>query len=90
MKIELLIADPSGTKLYYPAVKEGIEWTTNRKNTPGKLTFQVLKDEALDFSEGSAVQLRVDGDKIFFGLYSSSRGTGRKSLRLLLMTNYGI
>ena len=67
MKIELLIADPSDTKLYYPAVKEGIEWTTNRKNTPGKLTFQVLKDEALDFSEGSAVQLRVDGDKIFFG-----------------------
>ena len=82
MKSELLIADPSGTKLYYPAVKEGIEWTTNRKNTPGKLTFQVLKDEALDFSEGSAVQLRVDGDKIFFGfVFKQQREIGRASCR---------
>lgn len=67
MSIELLIGNESGTKAYLPAVEEGIEWTTERKSTPGKLTFKVLKDDVLDFSEGSAVRLKADGDEIFFG-----------------------
>lgn len=67
MSVELLVGDESGTKVYQPAVQEGIEWSTERKNTPGKLVFKVLKDDILDFSEGSAVRLKVDGDVIFFG-----------------------
>ncbi len=67
MDVELLISDPAGTKSYIPAVEEGIEWTTKRKDTPGKLTFNVLKDSALDFSEGSAVQLKENGVGLFFG-----------------------
>ena len=51
MSVELLIGNELGTKAYLPAVKEGIEWTTERKNTPGKLSFEVLKDDALNFSE---------------------------------------
>ena len=51
MSVELLIGNELGTKACLPAVKEGIEWTTERKNTPGKLSFEVLKDDALDFSE---------------------------------------
>lgn len=67
MSLELLIRDESGTKVYLPAVEEGIEWTTERKGTPGKLTFKVLPDDVLDFSEGSLVTLR-DGDyNIFCG-----------------------
>ena len=49
MSVELLIGNELGTKAYLPAVKEGIEWTTERKNTPGKLSFEVLKDDALNF-----------------------------------------
>ena len=49
MSVELLIGNELGTKAYLPAVKEGIEWTTERKNTPGKLSFEVLKDDVLDF-----------------------------------------
>lgn len=67
MSAELWVGDPTGTQMYAPAVEEGIEWTTERKNTPGKLTFKVLKDDLLTFSEGSVVQLRDNGDKIFFG-----------------------
>ena len=48
-------------------MEEGIEWTTERKNTPGKLTFKVLKDDVLDFSEGSAVRMKENGDEVFFG-----------------------
>lgn len=67
MDLELMIVDESGTKVYFPAVEEGMEWTTQRRGAAGKLTFKVLQDEALDFSEGSAVRLKADGEGIFFG-----------------------
>lgn len=67
MNVELLIGNETGSKVYQPAVEEGIEWSTERKDTPGKLTFKVLKDDVLDFSEGSPVRMRVDGDNVFFG-----------------------
>ncbi len=67
MSVELLIGNELGTKAYLPAVEEGIEWTTERKDTPGKLTFQIWKDDVLDFSEGSAVRLKHNGDEVFFG-----------------------
>ena len=64
---ELLIGNEKGTKLYRPAVEEGIEWSTERRGTPGKLTFKVLEDKKLKFSEGSPVRFTVNGKKIFFG-----------------------
>lgn len=67
MGIELLIGNETGTRAYLPAVKEEIVWTTERKGVPGKLTFSVLADDVLDFSEGSAVRLKENDDKIFFG-----------------------
>lgn len=65
--VELLVGNEAGTKVYQPAVEENIEWSTERSGTPGKLTFKVLKDAALDFSEGSPVRMKVDGDNVFFG-----------------------
>lgn len=67
MNVELLIGNESGTKVYQPAVQDGIEWSTERKDTPGKLVFAVLKDDVLEFSEGSPVRMIVDGDNVFFG-----------------------
>lgn len=67
MNVELMIADSGGKTLYIPAVEEGIEWTVERRSTPGKLVFKVIKDSKLDFSEGSAVRLTVDGQKVFYG-----------------------
>lgn len=70
--VELLIAN--GSKVYQPAVQEGIEWVTQRSGTPGKLTFKVLKDDILNFQEGSAVRLKVDGDEVFYGfVFSKAR-----------------
>lgn len=74
MGVELLVADEAGTKAYIPPVEEGIEWLTERRGAPGKLTFKVLKDDVLDFSEGSAVRLKSDGDDIFYGfVFKQSR-----------------
>lgn len=67
LNVELLIGNEAGTKVYQPATEEGIEWSTERRSTPGKLTFKILKDDILDFSEGSPVRMKVDGDSVFFG-----------------------
>lgn len=67
MGVEILIGNESGSKVYLPVVAEGIEWTTERKGSPGKLTFKILKDKILDFSEGSSVSMRENGDEIFLG-----------------------
>ncbi len=67
MGVTLLISDEAGTKTFLPVATEGIEWTTERRGTPGKLSFQVLQDGLLDFSEGSVVQLMEDDRGIFEG-----------------------
>lgn len=65
MNFELQILN--GNTVQHPAVKDGVQWTTERKGAPGKLSFSVIKDGALDFEEGNAVCLKVDGRKVFFG-----------------------
>ena len=65
MEVELLIQN--GNKVYQPVVKEGITWSTERKNTPGKLSFTVIKDDIINFTEGNAVRMKVDGHNVFYG-----------------------
>ena len=75
MGVELLIGNEDGKKVYKPAVEEGIEWSTERKGTPGKLTFKIVKDDVLDISEGSAVRMTENGEPIFFGfVFKQQRG----------------
>lgn len=85
MSVELLIGNELGTKAYLPAVEEGIEWTTERKDTPGKLSFRVLKDDVLDFSEGSAVRMKENGDEVFFGFVFKQQ---RSKEQIITVTAY--
>lgn len=85
MNVELLIADPSGSKAYLPIVEEGIEWTTERRSTPGKLTFKVVKDSIINFQEGAAVRLKADGKGIFFGFVFSKK---RDKDQIITVTAY--
>lgn len=75
MKYELLIENRYGNKTWHkPAVIEPVEWETYRKDTPSKLTFQVVKDDTLDFQEGSRVSFKVDGKNVFLGyVFEKSR-----------------
>jgi len=70
MKFQILITNENGIS-FFPLVEEGIEWTTDRRGSPGTLKFTVLKDEALkrinEFGEGSSVNLLADGKTIFYG-----------------------
>lgn len=65
MEVKLLITNEGVT--YEPVVEDKIEWSTERKGTPGKLTFTVLKDNIINFQEGNAVNLYVDGTPVFYG-----------------------
>lgn len=72
MKTELLISGADG-KAYIPILQEGIEWTTERRGTPGKLTFKILRDEIINFSEGAAVRFKVDENPVFYGFVFSQK-----------------
>lgn len=54
-------------KLYVPIVQEGVTWTTERRGSPGKLTFTVIKDDVIDFTEGNPVRFTVDCQNVFYG-----------------------
>lgn len=71
MSAELLIQN--GSKLFIPAIEEGIEWTTDRQGSPGKLTFKVRIDDTLDITEGNAVRLKWNGNNVFFGFIFSKK-----------------
>lgn len=65
MDYELLIQH--GNKVYQPIVTGEIQWETKRKGTATTLTFKVVKDTILNFTEGDSVRLKVDGKKVFYG-----------------------
>lgn len=67
MALEILLSNEGRTAYCVPAVQEGVTWTTKRRSEPGKLTFKLLPDSTLDFSEGSEVRFTQDGNPIFFG-----------------------
>lgn len=68
---ELMIQN-QGT-IYLPLVEDGITWETERKGSPGRLSFSVVKDAGLNFQEGNPVSLRVDGADVFYGFVFSKQ-----------------
>lgn len=68
-----------------PAISGDIKWETERQGTPGKLTFKVMKDDMLNFTEGDSVTLRVDGAEVFFGFVFSKK---RDKEQIISVTAY--
>lgn len=65
MYYELLIQH--GSKVYQPIVTGEIQWKTERKGKAGSLTFKVVKDSTINFTEGDSVRLKADGKNVFYG-----------------------
>lgn len=73
--IELLIQND---RIYLPAIEGDITLSYERKNTPGTLKFNVIKDTELNFQEGNPVRLRVNGKNMFYGyVFTKSRSDSR-------------
>lgn len=85
MKVDLIIQ--SGSTIFYPAVEEGITLGLERKGSPGKLKFSVVKDDVISFQEGDAVKLAVDGTDIFYGFVFTKSRSGQ-SPYLIEVTAY--
>ncbi|WMM24041.1 hypothetical protein RBU61_14070 [Tissierella sp. MB52-C2] len=61
-------------KTWEPIIEGSVTWETARMGQPGKLSFNVVKDEKIDFQEGNEVQFMVDDEKIFRGyVFSKER-----------------
>ena len=80
---ELLIQN--GGTIYLPAVEDGVTWDTERKGSPGRLSFSVVKDAGLNFQEGSPVSFRQDGKDVFYGFVFTKR---RDKSGLIQVTAY--
>lgn len=66
LNVELLIGNAGGGRAYQPPVEEGIELSTERNSTPGKLVFKIPGGNK-DFSEGCPVRMTAGGQNLFFG-----------------------
>lgn len=82
-KSQLLII--SKGRIFECAVQEPVIWEVHRKSVPGKLTFNVIKDEILGFHEGDPVRFDYNGKKIFFGFVFTKK---RTSNRIISVTAY--
>lgn len=71
LNVEILI-EHNG-ELFIPSVEEGITWSTERKGSPGELKFKVVKDGIINFTEGDAVRMTVDGINVFYGFVFSKK-----------------
>lgn len=72
IKYELMIQH--GDTLYFPPVVDGVAVEWERKGQPGKLSFEVIKTDALLFDEGDACRFSVDGKVVFYGfVFEKSR-----------------
>ena len=73
-QIELYIHNSTLNKTFAPIVKDNIIWETQRQGAAGRLSFTVVKDKTIDFSEGDAVIFKYKSKPIFFGyVFSKSR-----------------
>lgn len=79
---KILICHNIGSEIQYqtPVIEEGVTWETERKGSPGKLTFKCFKgvgdriDKTLNFQEGDEVRLYKDNTIIFRGyIFTKSR-----------------
>lgn len=72
MNTELIIQHKS--KIMYPPTVEGVTIEWERQGQPGKMKFEVIKTDDLDFQEGDACRFSVDGTAIFYGfVFEKSR-----------------
>ena len=75
MAVELFIQHNS--TIQFPVVEEGAKLTLERKGTPGKLEFTVVKGPGLNFAEGDPVKLTVNGTAMFYGfVFKKKRDKG--------------
>lgn len=81
--IELSILN--NNTVYYPLIQDKVTLTTHISGTCAELSFNVVKDEIINFTEGNEVSLIVDGVKLFKGYVFTKK---RNTLDIINVTCY--
>jgi len=69
----------NGSTFYQPSIEDGINWQTDRKGSPGQLTFTVIDDEILKITEGNLVWLKKNDENVFYGfIFTRKRSKEKK------------
>ena len=72
MSHELIIQH--GNTILCPPVADGVGVEFERKGQPGKLTFECIKTDGLEFDEGEPCRFSVGGEPFFYGfVFNRSR-----------------
>lgn len=68
----------------FPPVVDGVQWEWERQGQPGKLTFEVVKTDALAFEKGDPCRFSIDGKPVFYGfVFDKSRsGSNPKVIKV--------
>ncbi len=66
--------------LYAPLLAEGVRWSTSRQGVPGTLTFSVVKDGTINFTEGNTVMLKIGGTDLFYGFVFTKKRTKKNTI----------
>ncbi len=85
MKTELLITH--GSTAMFPTVAESVKIELDRRSQPGKMTFDVIKTDGLDFCEGDPVRFSLDSETFFFGFVFDKSRSGRDD-KIIKVTAY--
>lgn len=71
MNSELIIT--YNKQSFMPVVVDTINWSSERKGSPSKLTFNIVKDDIISFQEGAEVRFRWQGNDVFYGFVFTKR-----------------
>ncbi|WP_066505549.1 XkdQ/YqbQ family protein [Abyssisolibacter fermentans] len=79
MKYELVIENNQNGKAYdATSLIKSVEYETSISGKPGKLSFELIKDESICYFEGNPVRFYVDDKPIFYGyIFSKSRDSNQ-------------
>jgi hypothetical protein len=81
--VSLIIQNNKGQAAEYATVVTDIEWTTDRLNSPGKLTFTLSGIMGNEFDSGSVVLFKYGGVARFYGYVFSRSVSNEHSIEVI-------
>lgn len=72
----------NGTLIQDVVTVGDIQLEISRRKSPGKLTFSVVKDDLLNFTEGNSVKLTLNGKGVFFGFVISKQRSNNDVIKV--------
>lgn len=80
-KVEFKVMVSRGKKSYVIPVQDGARITWERKNAPGKFTFETIYSDKFKINNGDAVNVYVNDKMIFYGfVFGAKKRKGSDSL----------